>query len=100
MAETPDIIDVKVSVDISEVKVLGAVVKVYDERKRQIELGYTPEHDREAGTGHLVAEALARVMHPGEFPTPAALRQAWLEAAALLVVAAVEVIDFEQETGQ
>lgn len=98
MAEISDI-DVKVSVDISEVKVLGAVVKVYDERKRQIELGYTPEHDREAGTGHLVAEALARVMHPGEHPSPVALRQAWLEGAALLV-AAVEVIDFEQETGQ
>jgi len=62
------------------------------ERSRQIDLGYTPEHDQEMGAVHVVYEAHQRLGHMGEVSSPEAFRAELIEAGAL-IVAAIEVLD-------
>jgi hypothetical protein len=67
-------------------------MSVYDEiaaeRARQIEKGYTPEHDDEHGVNHITGWARRYVPYAGWIDT----RERAIQAAALLV-AAVEAID-------
>lgn len=63
----------------------GLIDEIWQERKRQILIGYTHEHDDEYGVMHLVGWASAYV---GRDPN----RENILKAIALLV-AAVEVMD-------
>lgn len=64
------------------------------ERARQVtELGYTPEHDRDHGPGHVLSYALERIEQAGPRPD----REELVEAAAL-IIAAIEVLDARDET--
>ena len=67
------------------------------ERERQIELGYTPEHDDERGIEHVLAQAMKRLPHVVEFiagegsiyvPT-----REDLVVAGSVLMAAIELID-------
>ncbi len=82
-----------------EVRTARAVVAVADERVRQIELGYTAEHDDAQGLIHLIEEAHYRLGHLGETSSPESAREEIKQAAAILV-AALELIDRQQEAKQ
>jgi len=64
---------------------VGVLLQVRAERTRQIERGYTPEHDDQHGLTHLLDEAYARMNSSSS--------RANLVAVAALVVAAIEWID-------
>lgn len=94
MAATEKDVTVKVSVDLTDVRALGALVSVWDERRRQVGKGYTLEHDDEHGAEHLVELVLDRLQNEKSDP-----RELLVQCAALLI-AAVETIDraTEKET--
>lgn len=69
--------------------------EIYAERARQIEKGWSHEHDDEHGAGHLVQEARGRMNrygNDGKYLVKPYQRKLLLEAATLLV-AAIESID-------
>jgi len=68
-----------------------AISDVLDERLRQISLGWTPNHDDQHNTWHLVRRALRYLLASRTLP-PAEARTAMVKAAALLI-AAIELLD-------
>ncbi len=62
------------------------------ERHRQIEKGYTPEHDDAEGFNHLRDVAIYELSHFGETPTNESIRHDIIRARATLL-AAIELLD-------
>jgi hypothetical protein len=54
------------------------------EMKNAVEQGYTPEHDDEHGSAHLVQEAVHRLTHIGEVASPESARHEVIVAIGLL----------------
>jgi len=78
--------------------VRDAIDQILSERTAQIEEhGYTPEHDDALGANHLVTEAIYRLTHMGEAPSPVMVYQTFAEGAAMLVAAMEVVVRQQQE---
>lgn len=70
----------------------GPAAEALTERVRQIAKGYTPEHDDAEGIWHIGREIRYRIAHGGEASSPEAVRQLFIEVAAM-AIAGVEVLD-------
>ncbi len=62
------------------------------ERQRQIDKGYTPEHDDAEGFNHLRDVAIYELSHFGETPTNESIRHDIIRARATLL-ASIELLD-------
>jgi hypothetical protein len=73
--------------------VADVLAEALQERHEQINVhGYTPEHDAQHGSGHLVDETVYTLTHFGETPTNEHVRHELIKSIAMLI-SAVEVID-------
>jgi hypothetical protein len=84
---TDDTLEAIQRVDTVPGGTVGVMLQVKAERQRQIERGYTPEHDDEHGLEHIVDQARGRIL-PQQLRTRGELVQ-----AAACLVAAIEWLD-------
>lgn len=77
---------------------LEIIADVENEMQAARAAGWSVEHDRSEGSGHLQHEAVYGLTHMGEYPTDAAVRHEFIVAIGLLVNA-VKVLDYAVQDG-
>lgn len=78
--------------ETATVETLRVLIEAAATRRKQVEKGYTPEHDDEEGLKHLLHVAQTYAVPEDTNPTNSLIRQSLLDQIGTLI-AAVEVID-------